>query len=375
MDDLKYILKHFSSAFKLPILLFDSKKHIIKKFQNSLTPVVPMLYLNRINPLGQTNTIYLYVTQEQDSFSVVYLDNPQNNIIVLWSSSHNLNNMKTPTSNFTEVNIELLIEYSTILYFSIYQKRPIINQPISILKHAYLSSNKNNKIVQNEINTDHGNYLKEQSMMNAIKLGNPALFERQLKTFIPSGSPGKMIKGNDLREKKDLLIVSITLFTRAAIQGGMRPEAAYDLSDLCIQKVEALSTIGNHYEIMLDIGKLFIKHIRINQGYPHFKLIYSIQDFVYHHLNSRTNLTDLALQLNYSKNYLCATFKKETGKTIVQYINELRITEAQNQIIFSKKNLSDIANSLGFTSQSYFSKTFKKYTQLSPKQYRSKFQA
>lgn len=374
MNNLHYLLEHFSTAIKLPVLLFDKNKNIVHKFQNSLIPNFPKSYLKHINENGQKNAIYLYATQEKDSFSVIYLPHAKNHMVILWYSSHNLNNLQSYISNFTEITIEQLIEYSTVLYFSLFQKKPIIIQPMNILEHAYQTSKQNNKVVQSNIQTDHGNYFKEQLMMNSLKLGNVELFESQLKSFIDSGSPGKMISGNDLREKKDLLIVSITLFTRAAIQGGMRPEAAYNLSDLCIQKVEGLTNIGNHYEIMLDIGKLFIKHIRINRGYPHFRLIYSIQDYIYHHLNSRIDLSDLSKQLNYSKNYLCATFKKETGKTIVQYTNELKIYEAQNQIIFSKKNLAEIATSLGYSSQSYFCKTFKQYTKLSPKQYRSNFQ-
>lgn len=78
MNNLYYLLEHFSTAIKLPVLLFDKNKNIVHKFQNSLIPDFPKSYLKHINENGQKNAIYLYATQEKDSFSVIYLSDAKN---------------------------------------------------------------------------------------------------------------------------------------------------------------------------------------------------------------------------------------------------------------------------------------------------------
>ena len=56
--------------------------------------------------------------------------------------------------------------------------------------------------------------------------------------------------------------------------------------------------------------------------------------------------------------------------TLTDFILREKIEEAKRLLRYSDKSLSLIANYLGFSSQSHFTKTFKKYAQKTPKQYR-----
>ncbi|WP_338543688.1 response regulator [Paenibacillus tundrae] len=73
-----------------------------------------------------------------------------------------------------------------------------------------------------------------------------------------------------------------------------------------------------------------------------------------------------------SKTYMCALFKKETGKTINEYITEVRITKAKELLQDRRMKLYEIATSIGLTDSNYFSSMFKKATGLTPTQYREK---
>lgn len=63
-------------------------------------------------------------------------------------------------------------------------------------------------------------------------------------------------------------------------------------------------------------------------------------------------------------------FKQQIGKSPLEYLNELRVMTAARKLLISGDNISDIAYELGFEDANYFSRVFKKYFCMTPKQYR-----
>ena len=74
----------------------------------------------------------------------------------------------------------------------------------------------------------------------------------------------------------------------------------------------------------------------------------------------------------YSPNYLSKKFKTEIGISISEYIAKEKIDAAKNLLISGDNKITKICDQLGFGSQSYFSELFKKYTGMTPVQYRDK---
>ncbi len=83
-------------------------------------------------------------------------------------------------------------------------------------------------------------------------------------------------------------------------------------------------------------------------------------------INSQT----LSQISNLNFNYLCKIFKKFTGQTITQYINERRIEHACYDIA-NNKNITDAAFNNGFNDLSYFAKTFKRYKGITPREFKT----
>ena len=94
----------------------------------------------------------------------------------------------------------------------------------------------------------------------------------------------------------------------------------------------------------------------------------------YIHTNNmkKLSLDHIAEDIGISKSYMCALFKKETGKNIGQYIQEEKIRTAKDLLQFSEYSIMDISDYLSFSSQCYFQNVFKKVTGMTPKQYRTK---
>ena len=82
----------------------------------------------------------------------------------------------------------------------------------------------------------HTSYASERMQYEAIKNGQVERI-RSVMQREPDGTPGILSK-DQLRNSKNMFIAGITLFTRAAIDGGVPEETAYSLSDGYIQTVE-----------------------------------------------------------------------------------------------------------------------------------------
>lgn len=77
--------------------------------------------------------------------------------------------------------------------------------------------------------------------------------------------------------------------------------------------------------------------------------------------------------LKVERSYLFKLFKKELGLSVQNYINQCRISKASAMLGSSNMTIKDIAYSVGYTDQLYFSKVFKKHLGVSPTDYRINF--
>jgi len=101
------------------------------------------------------------------------------------------------------------------------------------------------------------------------------------------------------------------------------------------------------------------------------KPILLCQEYIFNHLYEGLTLETIANHVNLSPAYLSKKFKDETGGTLKDFIQQQRIEEAKELIIYSNLSTSEICSLLNFYDQSYFVKVFKKYTLQTPNQFRN----
>lgn len=95
----------------------------------------------------------------------------------------------------------------------------------------------------------------------------------------------------------------------------------------------------------------------------------SVIAYLKENIYNKINFKMICSNLNYSKTYLCTEFKKKTGMTIFAYFMKLKIDEAKKLIIEKNHSIKEISDMLDFDTPSYFTKTFKKHTGVTPGQY------
>ena len=92
-------------------------------------------------------------------------------------------------------------------------------------------------------------------------------------------------------------------------------------------------------------------------------------EYIDTHFAEQITLDGCAELLCLNKTYLCRLFRTATGITLWDYVNFVRVSRSE-EMLAGDMNLSEIAYATGFSSPSYFHRTFKKYKQMSPSEYR-----
>jgi two-component system response regulator YesN len=92
--------------------------------------------------------------------------------------------------------------------------------------------------------------------------------------------------------------------------------------------------------------------------------------FIKAHLSDDLNVESIAIKVKLSPSYLGHLFKKEVGVSIVDYILEQRMETAKVYLQTGQYRNYELASKVGFRSYSYFCTLFKKYSGLTPNEYK-----
>lgn len=139
------------------------------------------------------------------------------------------------------------------------------------------------------------------------------------------------------------------------------------------QTIGAWQCMNNYLEMLL------VEHMRSALKYPVYSLsktnrqqllALNIMRYLERAYDQNPSITDICSIFHYSPSYLMTTFKKHVGKSIGDYIADLKLRRAKEYLKNSDLNLSEISNRLCYTSLQYFSACFKRQTGLSPSDYR-----
>ncbi|WP_194541322.1 AraC family transcriptional regulator [Paenibacillus sp. JZ16] len=95
-----------------------------------------------------------------------------------------------------------------------------------------------------------------------------------------------------------------------------------------------------------------------------------VVDHIHNHYQEDMNINDLCTLSNLSRSTFCILFKEWTGKTFNRYLTDLRILQAMMMLKQPELTVTDVCYSTGFNELSYFCRIFKKYTGISPTDFR-----
>lgn len=101
------------------------------------------------------------------------------------------------------------------------------------------------------------------------------------------------------------------------------------------------------------------------------KIVY---EFIHENFESKIKVKDVADMINMTEVSFSRFIKKRTGKTFVEYLNDLRIGYASRWLIEKELSISEIAYKCGFNNLANFNRNFKNNKKCTPTEYRKNFE-
>ena len=122
----------------------------------------------------------------------------------------------------------------------------------------------------------------------------------------------------------------------------------------------------SHEKISSLLNYILFELIDINSAKSSNEHVLKITNYVEVHLSDKLTLDTICREVNLSREYTSYIFKKETGKTLINYINERKMLLAKELILGHEMSLIDISIHLGYENYNYFSRLFKKFFDVTP---------
>lgn len=189
---------------------------------------------------------------------------------------------------------------------------------------------------------------------------------------IGSGRKGTLSKDRLVSEKYHAIIMT-ALISRFCIEAGMDIAVAYTLSDIYISRVDDALTLEEVWSLCNDICMDYCTRMRdLSKKQVVSRYVVLAIDYIRIHIQEPITVEQVANELSVNSSYLSKLFKKEMGKSISEYIRDSKIEIAENMLRHLDDSSLQIANYLGFSSQSHFIQVFRKQTGMTPEEYRKK---
>ena len=213
-------------------------------------------------------------------------------------------------------------------------------------------------------------YDLEQRLMQAVSVGQIPKAELLFTTL--SKYQFESRSTNALRNTKNYLIILSTLLRVAARNGDVPPFHIDKLSSAYAHKIEAITSTNVGMTLMKEMVRKYCLLVKNHSMKGYSLLIRKVLTQIDYDLTADLGLKNLATQLNVNPSYLSTLFKKETGFTLTEYVNQKRIEHAVFLLNSSSLQIQMIAQYSGIADVNYFTKTFKKIIGITPKEYRDR---
>lgn len=177
-----------------------------------------------------------------------------------------------------------------------------------------------------------------------------------------------------LRNAKNYCVICNTLLRKAAEKGGVHPIYLDKTSSVLAKKIELITDVDECKAIMSEMIHSYCRLVRKHSSKHYSPPIQKTLAYIDADLTGDLSLRALSSLQKISSSYLSALFKKETGQTITDYVNQKRVQRAVHLLSTTKLQIQTISQYCGISDVNYFSKIFKKYTNQTPKEFRKNSQ-
>ena len=175
---------------------------------------------------------------------------------------------------------------------------------------------------------------------------------------------------DNLEAIKPRITELVVIISRAAVDAGANVKDIFIINENFNTNIEEFRDLEDLSVWVSNILQRFISLTFEFNKVKHADTVYKVIGFIKENYYRHISLDEIANITYMSKTYLSSLFKKETGYSISEYINNVRVDKSQSLLVDSDMSIIEIARMCGFEDQSYFTKVFKRIVDVTPRKYR-----
>ena len=216
------------------------------------------------------------------------------------------------------------------------------------------------------------NYQNERRLIEAVSKGKLHKVDMIASSILNQGTEERL--ADSVRNRKNYLIILNTLLRKAAEFGEVHPLHINRLSSAFAKKIEELCTVDDSLNLQKEMIRKYCLLVKEHSLKKYSHLIGRVITLISFDLTADLSLKHISSLMNVNASYLSATFKKECGETLTEYVNRKRMETAAFILSHSDKQIQVVAEECGILDVNYFIKLFKKQYGMTPTQYREDIQ-
>lgn len=270
--------------------------------------------------------------------------------------------------NLPVVSTVLMLQYALMMHYCVTGEK-LRRSDIEMQQASQAPSRQPQKFRTQD---RHKVYEGERALLRMVREGD--LDYRRVLEKATLLSPGvRVSNGQPVMQALVTGVTFTALCTRAAIEGGLSPDAAYTVGDSYVQSMMQCDNIAEMGNLINTMYADFIERVHKSRQNPELSpLIQRCCDYIELHLEEPLTLAVLAKEMGYTEFYLSRRFKQEMKVNINEYVRFARIERGKTLLEASGLSIAEIAARLQFCSGSHFSKVFQQVAGCTPRQWRDK---
>ncbi len=210
-------------------------------------------------------------------------------------------------------------------------------------------------------------YESERELIAKVKIGDRTGAKEILNSILGTimfRNPG------DINVLKARLVELLTVLSRAAAEGGVDINLLLEKNLTYISKVLEIDTQQELCEWISFGLNDFIESVYVSQDAKKVTQLKPAIEYINDNYNQQINLADIAKQVHLSVSRLAHLFKEQMSVTLIDYVTNVRISHAKRLLMTTEHSCTTICFEVGYSNQSYFTRTFKNISGMTPRQFR-----
>ena len=212
-------------------------------------------------------------------------------------------------------------------------------------------------------------YRVEEELLEAVKKGDRMEAYAAYRKLAVHAPEQRMV--STMENCKYFLLTLNTLFRKAVEAAGVHPVHIDQLSGEFVRRIGKSAHEKEMKEMSREMIRRYCILVKKYAFLGYSAMVRDTVNYIDLHLQESLSLKKLSEAGNISPSYLSSRFKKETGQSVMDYVNEQRVMRARRDLAATDLSISEIAERVGISDGNYFTKLFKKYQKCTPKEYRN----